>query len=166
MGLFATTVWLLNSRPHPATGKIERSDSRQNCEQKNIEFDLSTHSELPKRYQGRLSGNSYKASDGIEVTCFAGDFDNEVRATRILLEKLKRAVKIVERNIRYDENGNAVGERVVALFSPDDPDNGEASVFWTYDRMYETIDGPTLEHVLRFEEVLADHSSTHYFYRK
>ncbi|HLN98462.1 MAG TPA: hypothetical protein VK208_08385 [Pyrinomonadaceae bacterium] len=100
----------------------------------------------------QFSYHLYKSSDGVGVATTVENRASPVRANKALQRRIKRAVKIIERGPKLDNNGQRIGERVVAVFAADGSKNEQAAVLWTDGSQFYYIESPSLKHALGFEK--------------
>lgn len=95
----------------------------------------------------------YRAPDGSFVLSWRGHACSPSKALKELRERVKDAEQIVEETAVMNEQGEKVGDRVVALWRPDTSGlwAPRASILWTRDGERFGIEGGSLERVLEFE---------------
>ena len=85
-------------------------------------------------------------------------YSSPAQANGELYQKLKNALRIIERGPNLDENGRRIGEKVVAIFpfynadKLPDPNRTIASVLWTNKNNFGSIESASMENVLEFEK--------------
>ena len=92
------------------------------------------------------------SSDGMSFTKWSVYCETPRRAKREFQKRLKKAVELVSREPVLDEQGQQIGEKVVALFSPDDPDNSPASLLWTEKEELFQVEGSSLHDILEYRK--------------
>ena len=105
-------------------------------------------------YESRELGRhseGYIASDGAKVARNCAGHSSVSRAQEIFQNKLKTATQIVERSPVSNDQGDEIGVRVVGLFRSPSDHAPEAIMIWTDEGTLCTITGPSLGHVLEFE---------------
>ncbi len=95
---------------------------------------------------GAISTGTYRMRNGEKLYLREKSFQSLEFAESALERKLATAEKIVERAPVFDEQGDKVGERAVAVFG------NESAVLQASKYMLVIIEGPTLEAVLAFEK--------------
>ncbi len=105
-------------------------------------------------FSGGGGFSSYVFYDGMKLAFSRAKFDSSEAAEHCFQSELQNASKIVEREPLFDEaHGKVVGERVVAIFQPNEyTKTGWASVMsLDGDRIFE-ITSPSLQRTLNFEK--------------
>jgi hypothetical protein len=94
---------------------------------------------------------SYEAPDGVMIFKSCAPFSSPSQAKRGLRGRLKDAISVIERGVKYNHRGREVGERAVAFFNSKEEGKKVALVLWTDDEdMYE-VESFSLSHALEFE---------------
>jgi hypothetical protein len=104
--------------------------------------------------RSRFSDLVYEASDGARLTRRIIFYPTPERARKKMDSELKLALRVMERSQKIDAEGRVVGERAVILYSPDrlKKEKPRAKVIWTASDQFNSIDGPSVPHVLQFEK--------------
>jgi hypothetical protein len=92
------------------------------------------------------------SSDGMNFTKWSVYCDTPRRAKREFEKRLKKAVEIVSREPVLDEHGQQIGEKVVAVFSPDGHDNSPAALLWTEKEELFHVEGSSLRDILEYRK--------------
>ena len=98
------------------------------------------------------SFQSYESSDGVPLSWQSRIFRSAAGARGELRLRLRGATEILERTPELDDKGRRVGERVVAVFAPDDSGQSRACIFLTHNNIFNSTEASSLRHVLAFEE--------------
>ena len=94
----------------------------------------------------------YELPDGRAMAEGTAGYSSRRKAKRELEKYLAKASTIVERVPNYKNRFGEVGERIVALFPPDEEGKAGASIIWYGGgRFFHYIDAPSLEIALEFE---------------
>lgn len=103
---------------------------------------------------GRFSVQVFDSSDGMRLTLRRDFFKSPAQANEKLQGDVKKAVEITERGPKVDESGKQIGERAVMIFVPNPKNENErhATVSWTENSTYYSIQSSSLRHVLEFEK--------------
>jgi hypothetical protein len=98
-------------------------------------------------------GQAYAMSDGRAMSEGSACFETSSETKRKWRNLLAKAKTIVERVPQYKNRFGQMGERVVALFPPDQYNEETARIMW-YDggECYLYISAPTLDIALEFEK--------------
>jgi hypothetical protein len=105
-------------------------------------------------FSGGGGFSSYVFYDGMKLAFSRARFDSAEAAERCFQAELQKASKIVEREVLFDEaRETVVGERVVAIFPPDEYSGTEWARVMTLDgdRIFE-FTCPSLRRALNFEK--------------
>ena len=102
---------------------------------------------------GELSwSQGYAASDG-EMLFESGQvYDSSAHADKEMRKLLKDAEEVIERAPKLDETGQQVGERIVAVFPPDEFGKEWVRIIWTDEAVLRSINAPSLRHALALEK--------------
>ena len=73
-------------------------------------------------------------------------------AERELKKRIKKAIKIVSQELVFDKAGHQVGEKIVVLFSPGDPDNSASSLLWTENDELFQVESSSLQNILEYRK--------------
>jgi len=144
-----TGVWLLSRKP-----KVKKA-----LPQVSIESSTTIpESEKPKfatTFRGCGMGymQGYELPDGREMSEGSGCFESSRLARKEWRKLIGQASQIVGRVPQYKNRFGEKGERIVALFPPDEYGREWAKIMW-YDGgdCYLSINAPTLEVALEFEK--------------
>jgi hypothetical protein len=147
-----TGVWLLSQRAKPKSEGAPVSEP----------VALIVTPVHPSRFTptirgcGMGYGQVYETSDGQTMSEGSACSGTAREAKKEWRKLLARATKIVERVPRYKNRSGEWGERVVALFPPDEYIGETARILW-YDggECYLYISAPTLDMALEFEQANA-----------
>jgi hypothetical protein len=102
----------------------------------------------------RFSDLVYEASDGERLTRRIIFYGTPERAGKKMESELKLALQVVERGTKIDAEGRLVGERAVILYAPDrlNKERLRAKVLWTTGDQFNSIDGPSVRHIVDLEK--------------
>lgn len=100
---------------------------------------------------GVCNSQMYNSSDGETLSDSTCSYRSPARARKELRRDLKSVEKIVERAPKLDISGRQIGERVVAIFLPDEYGKRWVRIMWTDGSRLRSINAPTLELALEFE---------------
>ena len=92
------------------------------------------------------------SSDGMSFTKWSVYCSSPQGAKREFQKRLKKAVEILSREVVFDEHGQQIGEKVVAVFSPNDPDNSPASLLWTENEELFQVESSSLQNILKYRK--------------
>lgn len=98
------------------------------------------------------SSQIYNSSDGEVLSDSTCGYKSSARAKKELQRELKGVQKIVERAPKLGWNGRQIGERVVAIFLPDEYGRKWVRIMWTDGSRLRSINAPALELALEFEQ--------------
>jgi len=73
-------------------------------------------------------------------------------ARKEMQKRLSKAVKIVSREPLFDQNGEQIGETVVALVPPYGADYAAATLIWTEKDELCQVDGTTLGNIIEYKK--------------
>ena len=99
-----------------------------------------------------FSYHLYKSSDGIAVTTIIENHSSPASAQRALRNKLRTAIKIIERGPRTETQAEEKGERAVFSFAAPVSRKIQAAVIWTDGQQLYRIESLSLKHALAFEK--------------
>jgi hypothetical protein len=147
-----TGVWLLTHR--------DKSEPKGALESQPVALIVSPVQ--PPRFTPTLRGcgmgygQVYEMPDGQTMSEGSACSENSRKARWEWSKLLANATKIVERVPRYKNRSGEWGERVVALFPPDEYSGETARILWyDGDECYLYISAPTLDIALEFEQANA-----------
>jgi hypothetical protein len=92
------------------------------------------------------------SSDGMRFTKWSVYCRTTQLAKRELQKRLRKASEITIREAVVDENGQQIGEKIVALFPPNDPDNSPATLIWTENEELFQVEGSSLQNILEYRK--------------
>lgn len=101
---------------------------------------------------GAFAVAGYRSSYFVKLWRSGEVYDTPEKANLVFQERLKEAVKVLERAPKFSEGGSKVGERAVAIIYNKARDEQHACVLWTEGRVLVEIYSPSLMHVLDFEK--------------
>jgi hypothetical protein len=102
---------------------------------------------------GCLMINKFKAlADGSQISTLTKYCDSPAQAVRALRKDVKDAMLVGERSVLKGFSGEQVGERVVVWWRPSARAWKRASILWTWNNRYRSIDAESLERALEFEK--------------
>lgn len=119
---------------------------------------------LGRKYEDGVSGraettdgivfsfHSYKSSDGVPISTRVERHGSHARAKRELLEHIRAAIKVLDREPKLDDNGKYVGDRAVLSSKQKESGKLQTTVLWTDDSQLYFIESPSLQHALEFEK--------------
>ena len=147
-----TGVWLMSERAKPQASIMSVAEPTA------LEIASASTSE-PLRFTptfrgcGMGYGQVYAMPDGQSMSEGSSCSENSREAKRQWRKLLAKATKTVERVPRYKNRFGEWGERVVALFPPDEYSEESVRILW-YDggECYLYISAPTLDIALEFEK--------------
>lgn len=96
-----------------------------------------------------LGSTLYRNSTGASVSVAHAKFPSAEAADAKLTRSFKQAIKVISRESRKDSSGQAVGERVVAVFLGDGSEY--SAILWTDGRDYYRITAASLQIASEFE---------------
>jgi len=105
-------------------------------------------------FSGGGGFRSYVFYDGTKLAFSRAGFDSAEDAERCFQSELQKAARVVERETLFDEaHEKVVGERVIAIFPPDEYVKTEWARIMSLDgdKIYD-ITSPSLRHALNFEK--------------
>ncbi len=92
------------------------------------------------------------SSDGMSFTKWTVECRTPEGARKEMQKRLSKAVRIVSRGPLFDQNGEQVGETVVALVPPNGADYAAATLIWTEKDELCQVDGATLGNILEYRK--------------
>ncbi len=95
-------------------------------------------------------GTAHLSRDKIKVSIDGATYASSVLAKKELGKRLKDMSRIIERGAKYDDQGQLIGERVVAILAG--PDGETATVLWTDRKSLLQIQSVSLEKALELEK--------------
>jgi hypothetical protein len=98
----------------------------------------------------------YESSDGETLSESGDGFSSEALANKELQKWISKAEKIIERTVKLDSKGKKVGERVIAIFPPNDKGIKWVRIMWTDKTIIGSINAPSLQLALEFERTPHD----------
>jgi hypothetical protein len=119
-----------------------------------IQFECTAMGSLVVEPEGYGGVTAYKSYDGVKLGFSQVGFPSREAAAEAFQRTLKDAVRVIEREPLYDRTReNIVGERVVAIFPPNEYVESEwASVISLDDMKLYQISSPSLRHALAFDK--------------
>ena len=147
IGVTAASVWLVLRHPSPEMNK----------------FVVNTPAPIPNKQErtytrgpaGLATTGSFitlNSSDGMSFTKWSVYCRTPQLAKKELKKRLRKATEIVTREDVFDESGQQIGEKIVALFSPNDPDNSQATLIWTENEELFQVEGSSLQNILEYRK--------------
>jgi len=92
------------------------------------------------------------SSDGMSFTKWTVECRTLEGARREMQKRLSKAVRVVSREPLFDQNGEQIGETVVALVPPNGADYAAATLIWTDKDELCQVDGATLGNILEYRK--------------
>ena len=92
------------------------------------------------------------SSDGMHFTKWSVYCRSAEGARRELEERTKAAVQIISRESVVDKSGQQIGEKIVAVFSPNDSRHCAASLLWTENEEMFQVAGSSLQNILEYRK--------------
>jgi hypothetical protein len=117
------------------------------------EFSVVNMGEMDTKYGVRLGFTNLKASDGVGVRVFYLAKDDEVQAKQAFDQALARAIKVIQRDEKKDEQGKVVGERAQILVPSVKPSPPFHAIIWTDGPRFHEIGSNSLQYVLELEKI-------------
>jgi hypothetical protein len=153
-GVSAVALWLSEHRSPVAPTRKEEMAPKQEVlkQEKALEFSEVSSEKGTTKDGAPFASQLYQSSDGVGLTVTRENRDSAARVNKELQRKLKVATRIIERAPKLDDTGRRVGERVAAMFVPNDSHKEQASVLWTYGGQLYYIESQSLRHALEFEK--------------
>jgi hypothetical protein len=97
--------------------------------------------------------SAWVSSDGMQFTRWVTECGSPRRAKREMERRLKmRGVEIVSREPMFDESGQQIGERVLALLPPDDLGHTRASLLWVEKNDFVEVTGTSLHDIMEYKK--------------
>ena len=146
--LSMTMLCLTQCHPPP---EIRMNISQDHIKQ-GLEFEEVLSESGVTKDGNRYCYQLYRSSDSIGVSVTSENHNSPAEANKALQKELEQAVKIIEREPKLDEQGQSVGERVVASLPSNDPDKPQAFVLWSDGSSFYQISSFSLRHVLELEK--------------
>lgn len=147
IGVTAASLWLIFPRRSSVAVKLEVTTPPQTPVKRE-----RTYERGPAREARDGSFITSYSSDGMNFTKWSVHCDTPRRVRREFEKRLKKVVEIISREPVLDEHGELLGEKVVAVFSPDDPDNSPASLLWTEKEELFQVEGSSLHDILEYRK--------------
>ena len=147
IGVSLASVWYILSHPSVESFKIAESTSVPQLVVEGPRFVQAGNA-----CGFECSSHIYNSSDGEVLSDSTCGYRSPARAKKELQRDLKGVQKIVERVPKLDWNGRQIGERVVAVFLPDEYGRRWVRIMWTDGPRLHSINAPTLELALEFEQ--------------
>ena len=119
-----------------------------------IQFESTAVGSIVMEPDGYGGFTAYRSYDGVHLTFAHARFASHEAAVEGFRRSLKDAARVAEREPLYDRDGvNIVGERVVAIFPPNEYSRSEwASVICLDGEQLYEISSPSLRHALAFDK--------------
>jgi hypothetical protein len=119
-----------------------------------IQFKITAMGSMMIEPDGYGGSTAYESYDGVKLCFSEARFPSNEAAEEAFNNILKDAERIIEREPLFDRDGrNVVGERVVAMFPPNDYSKTKwAEVICLDGRNLYQISSPSLRHVLFFDK--------------
>lgn len=92
------------------------------------------------------------SSDGMNFTKWTVYCQSSNAAAKRLQKGIRGAVNIFSREPVYDDKGQQIGEKIVALFSANDARNAPASLLWTENEEFFQVEGSSLHDILEYRK--------------
>jgi hypothetical protein len=92
------------------------------------------------------------SSDGMSFTKWTVECRTPEGARKEMQKRLSKAVRIVSREPLFDQNGEQIGETVVALVPPNGADYAAATLIWTEKDELCQVEGSTLGNILEYRK--------------
>ena len=145
-----TSVWLLSRKP-----KVKKALPQVSAESSTAAILESEKPKFTPAFRGCGMGyvQSYVLPDGREMSEGSSCFESSRLARKEWRKLIDQASQIVNRVPQYKNRFGEKGERILALFPPDEYGRQWARIMW-YDGgdCYLSINAPTLEVALEFEK--------------
>ena len=147
IGVTAASLWFIFLRSTPMAVKLEVNSPPQAPAEPQRIYERGPAGEATTGSFITLS-----SSDGMNFTKWSVYCGTPQRAKRELQKRLKKAVEVVSREPVFDEGGQQIGEKLVALFAPNDPDNSPASLLWTEKEELFQVETSSLQNILEYRK--------------
>ena len=151
-GFSAAALWRIRHRPPQEVMKSETIGLQQAPNNQDVTFLEKMGGKGMTRDGALFSFELYKSSDGVEVSVTRENRKSPTNASKALQRRLKKVIKIIERESKLNEDGQRTGERVVAMFALTGSDKEQAAVLWTDGSQFYYIESASLRHALEFEK--------------
>jgi hypothetical protein len=92
------------------------------------------------------------SSDGMSFTKWTVECRTPEGARKEMQKRLSKTVRVVSREPLFDQNGEQIGETVVALVPPNGADYAAATLIWTDKDELCQVDGATLGNILEYRK--------------
>lgn len=92
------------------------------------------------------------SSDGMSFTKWTVECRTPEGARKEMQKRLSKAVRVVSREPLFDQNGEQIGDTVVALVPPNGADYAAATLIWTDKDELCQVDGATLGNILEYRK--------------
>jgi hypothetical protein len=99
----------------------------------------------------------YRSSYFVNLWRTSEVYDTPEKADQVFQDRLREAVRVLERTPKFSGGGAKVGERAVAIFYSRERGEQYACVFWTEGRVLTQVYSSSLMHVLDFEKHQGDY---------
>ena len=147
LGVTVASLWFVSRHRSPVAGNVAVNSPSQAPAKQERKYERGPAGEATTG-----SFITLYSSDGMSFTKWSVYCDSPQRAKREFQERLKKAVGIISRESVFDEHGQQIGEKVVAVFSPSDPDNSPASLLWTEKEELFQVEGSSLQNILEYRK--------------
>ena len=143
IGVASVSLWFILRRPSPGAANIP----------------VQLPAEPKRTYERGAAGESNRgsfitliSSDGMRFMKLSVYCYTSKRAGRELQKRLRKATEIVSRETVFNEGGQEIGEKIVALFSPNDPENSPVTLIWTENEKLYQVEGASLHNILEYRK--------------
>lgn len=99
---------------------------------------------------------SYTSTYFIKLWFYQARYRSPEKANEVFTNFVTSAIRVVDRQPKYNRQGVKVGERAVAVLLNPETNEQFASVFWTDGPTLFSIDSSSMIHVLQFEQYRND----------
>ena len=119
-----------------------------------IQFECTAMGSIVVEPDGYGGFTAYKSYDGVKLGFSRARFPSREAAAEAFQRNLRNVVRVIEQEPLYDrKRENIVGERVVAIFPPNEYVQSEwASMISLDDMKLYQISSPSLRHALAFDK--------------
>ena len=101
---------------------------------------------------GGFSSTAYSSSYCVRLSFAHFGYSSKEKANEVFDHHVREAVRVIETTTKRNAQGAVIGRRAVTISFNPELNQHFASVFWTDGRTLQSIDSPSLLHVLEFEK--------------
>ena len=147
IGVTAASLWFVLRRSHPEANKLAVHAPAQPPNKQE-----RAYSRGPAGLATTGSFITLNSSDGMSFTKWSVNCRTPQLAKRELQKRLRKATEIISQEPVFGEGSQQIGEKVVALFPSNNPDNSPATLIWTENEELFQVEGSSLHNILEYRK--------------